>query len=96
MRQGFLFNPTASLLPCKDYPRLQGRDPATDAHEDLWLTAWSLAAQPITRGPFPNPSRCVADVALKLQRQRSMLFKDGDPKVAPRDLASVRETQQRN
>lgn len=77
MRQGFAANPTASLLPCQDHPRLQGRDPATDAHEDLWLTAWSLAVQPITSDLFPNPGRCVADVALKLQRQRSMLFQDG-------------------
>jgi hypothetical protein len=81
MRQGLAVNPTASLLPCQDHPRLQGRDPATDAHEDLWLTASSLAVQPITSDPFPNPGRCVADVALKLQRQRSMLFQDGDPKM---------------
>ncbi|KAL7799834.1 hypothetical protein V8C37DRAFT_365639 [Trichoderma ceciliae] len=28
---------------------------------------------------FPKPSPCVADVALKLQRQRSMLLKDVGP-----------------
>ncbi|PKK47687.1 hypothetical protein CI102_6235 [Trichoderma harzianum] len=27
--------------------------------------------------PFPNPDPCVADVALKLRRQRGMLLKDG-------------------
>ncbi|KAF3060181.1 hypothetical protein CFAM422_011367 [Trichoderma lentiforme] len=29
--------------------------------------------------PFPNPDPCVADVALKLRRQRGMLLKDGGP-----------------
>ncbi|KAL7950985.1 hypothetical protein V8C42DRAFT_308148 [Trichoderma barbatum] len=38
--------------------------------------------------PFSMPNPCVADVALKLQRQRGMLLKDGDPKMPPSGLAS--------
>ncbi|EHK15986.1 uncharacterized protein TRIVIDRAFT_65192 [Trichoderma virens Gv29-8] len=38
--------------------------------------------------PFLKPNPCVADVALKLQRQRGMLLMDGDPKKPPSRLAS--------
>ncbi|UKZ81994.1 hypothetical protein TrVFT333_009775 [Trichoderma virens FT-333] len=38
--------------------------------------------------PFLKPNPYVADVALKLQRQRGMLLMDGDPKKPPSRLAS--------
>ncbi|KAL7926531.1 hypothetical protein ACQKWADRAFT_280598 [Trichoderma austrokoningii] len=36
-------------------PELQGRDPATDAHGDLWRTTWSFAAQPMMGDLFQIP-----------------------------------------
>lgn len=76
MRQGIPSNPTASLLLCKDYPYTPGR-PCDRCTRGSVADGLELSIATNQDQPFPNPDPCVADVALKLRRQRGMLLKDG-------------------
>lgn len=76
MRQGIPSNPTASLLLCKDYPYTPGR-PCDRCTRGSVADGLELSIAANQDQPFPNPDPCVADVALKLRRQRGMLLKDG-------------------
>ncbi|KAL7906849.1 hypothetical protein GGI35DRAFT_96331 [Trichoderma velutinum] len=76
MRQGIPSNPTASLLLCKDYPYTPGR-PCDRCTRGSVADGLELSITANQDQPFPKPNPCVADVALKLRRQRGMLLKDG-------------------